>query len=49
MPLRKGTSKKTVSANIAKLVREGRPQDQAIAIALDKAGKSNRAKRKKGK
>jgi hypothetical protein len=46
MPLQKGRSKKVVSENIRELVHSGRPQKQAIAISLDKAGKS---KNKKGK
>ncbi len=33
-PLRKGKSKAAIAANIRKLIREGRPQKQAIAIAL---------------
>lgn len=44
MPLRKGRSKAAVSANIRILKREGRPQRQAVAIALSKAGKSRRKK-----
>ena len=34
MPLNKSGSKKAVGANISELVRSGRPQKQAIAIAL---------------
>jgi len=40
MPLKKGRSKKAVSDNISELVRSGRPRNQAIAIAMQKAGMS---------
>lgn len=42
MPLKKGSSKKAVSSNIRTLMHEGRPQKQAIAIAMQKAGKSRK-------
>lgn len=40
MPLKKGSSKKVISENIKELMHSGRPQKQAIAIAMHNAGKS---------
>jgi hypothetical protein len=42
MPLKKGTGKETISKNIAELIKSGRSKEQAVAIAMQKAGKSKK-------
>jgi len=48
MPLKKGRSKKVVKANIKELVHSGRPQKQAVAIAMRKAGMARKKNKKRG-
>lgn len=43
MPLVKGYSKKSVSKNVKTEMKAGKPQKQAVAIALDTARKAKKA------
>ena len=47
MPLKKGSSESIISANIAELIRSGYPRRQAVAIAMENAGKSQPSSKKR--
>ena len=44
MPLLKGSSKEKISQNIKTEIAAGKPQKQAVAIAMNVAGKSRKKK-----
>ncbi len=47
MPLKKGSSKETISKNIAEMINAGHKPAQAIAAAYSNAGKSKKKGKKK--
>lgn len=49
MPLKNGSSKKVISSNIKKEINAGKPQKQAIAIALSVKRKAQNKKGSYGK
>ena len=49
MSLQKGSSQKVISSNIRKEMQSGKPQKQAIAIALNTARKAEERNRRSGR
>jgi uncharacterized protein YoaH (UPF0181 family) len=49
MPIKRGSSQKTVSGNIRKLTSEGYSQAQATAIALSEASRAKKKRSRKSK
>jgi len=47
MPIKKGRSRTVIGNNIAKLSDEGYPTKQAVAIAMNKAGKKKHSSSKR--
>ena len=49
MPLKKGKSKETISQNIKTEMEAGKPQKQAVAIAMRMAGAPRKGKKRGGR
>lgn len=49
MPIMRGSNPKQISGNIRRLKKEGKPQKQAVAIALNVAGKTKKKAKKSAK
>lgn len=47
MPLKAGSAREVIAANIRELVAAGRPHKQAVAIALSKAKRKRKRSRKR--
>lgn len=46
MPLKKGSSKETISSNIKEMIKSGHSKEQAVAASLSQARKSSGGKKK---
>jgi hypothetical protein len=49
MPIKRGGSQKVIAKNIKTLIKEGREQKQAVAIALDQSRRTKKRPKKRKK